>query len=116
MARSKSLGVDDEESIGAEGRSGIRWRVQVDGDRERYERSGAVPARPGYSIRFSLGPAQGRRDGIRKVVRAIAYVDPITGKLVIRMGQWDVSKGTKGEEESQQVVFESDVPICKIDK
>lgn len=111
----RSANEQDEEAIGSDGTSGIQWRVQGSGKASKYQRSGSVASGPGSVIRVSVGPSRGKSSGVRTVSRLLAFVDPLTGKLVVRMGMWDVSRSTKGHEVGPQVVWESDVPVCKVD-
>lgn len=49
------------------------------------------------------------------MARILAFIDPITGKLVVRMGMWDVSRSTRGAEVGPQVVYESEAPVYEVD-
>lgn len=115
MPRRSGSHEEDEEAIGSDGTSGIQWRVQGNGAGSKYQRSGSVASSSGSVIRVSVGPSHGKKSGVRCVSRLLAFVDPLTGKLVVRMGMWDVSRSTKGHEVGPQVVWESDVPVCKVD-
>lgn len=105
----------DEEAIGTDGIRGLQWRVQASGRVKKTERSGSVDGAPGSVIRVAIGPSNGKRQGVRQVARILAFIDPLNGKLVVRMGMWNVSRSTKGYEEGPQVVWESDTPIVKVD-
>lgn len=115
--------IDDEDSIGIDDTAGrgIVCRVQCSGESRRVEKTASVSSVPGSAIRVSIGSGVGaygkrsQRNGLgKKVARLLAYVDPLTGKLVVRMGMYDISKHRKGVEVGPQVVWESDSPICKV--
>lgn len=107
--------VADEEAIGTEGRGGLFCRVQADGASRGSVRQHHVELRPGSCIRVSVGARRVRGKTVKKVARLLAFVDPITGKLVIRMGMYDISTSTKGHEDGPQIVDVSDAPVCDID-
>lgn len=107
--------INDEESIGTKGEGDITCRVQADGDSRSFQTRSSVRAVPGSAIRVSIVPSRKRKSSFGRVARILAFVDPLTGKLVVRMGMWDVTRSTKGCEIGPQVVWESDVPVCKVD-
>jgi hypothetical protein len=107
----------NEEDIGVEGEDGggLFARVQVDGSSRRYERRATAGLAPGSAIRVSIGARKGRGKGLGRVARILAYIDPLTGNLVVRMGMYDITKNRRGSEVGPQVVFTSDTPVCGID-
>lgn len=105
----------DEEGIGVEGEGSLVCRTQVSGKTRRFQRQIQADLSPGSTVRVSVGVSGTRVRGDAKVARILAFVDPLTGKLIIRMGMYNIKKNTVGHEEDQQLVYESDVPVVKLD-
>lgn len=107
--------VRDEAAIGTKGSGPLQAHVQVDGKSRSFSTTCSADAAPGSTIRVSIrcGPNKGRRVG--KVARVLAFIDPLTGKLIVRMGMFDVSRSTRGAEDGPQVVWDSDGPVCDVD-
>lgn len=105
----------DEEAIGSEGSGSLLCRVQVNGKRQRFQKQISADLSPGSTIRVSVGIGGTRIRGDAKVARILAFVDPISGKLVVRMGMFNIKKNTRGHEEDQQLVYTSDEPVVKLD-
>lgn len=100
----------DEDGIGSESPDGgtdIVARVAVGGKRN-YTRTITAKAIPGSAIRLTL-----HFGGLKHSARILAFVDPMTGKAVIRMGMLE-RKGGKVSEADQQIVWDSDGPIYSI--
>lgn len=111
----KRESIADEESIGTEGRGGLFVRVQADGRSRRYQKQSNVEASPGCAVRVSVGLRGKTGRGIKRVARLLAFIDPLTGHLVVRMGMYDISKTKRGQEEGPQIVWNSDVPVIDTD-
>jgi len=47
--------------------------------------------------------------------RVLAYVDPATGKAVVRLGMFDTSKANRGTEIGKQLIWESDEPCVFVE-
>lgn len=107
--------LSDEERIGTKGEGRIAARVQADGQSRSFQQTSSVKAAPGSALRVSITARDGRSKRFGKTARILAFVDPLTGELVVRMGMWDVTRSTKGHEIGPQVVWRSDVPVCKVD-
>ena len=106
----------DEESIGVNGRGSLYCVVKCDGPKSSYSKKSAVELRPGSVIRVSIGVAGKHPNKPKKTARMICFVDPFTGKLVTRMGVYDISKSRSGREDSMQIVETSDLPVVSIDE
>jgi hypothetical protein len=110
-----SEAIADEESVGETGRGGFVCRLQADGSSRSYSKQSHVELAPGSCFRVSVG-ASGKKRGLpKRVARLLAFVDPLTGHLVVRMGMYDITATTKGAEEGPQIVWTSDAPVCDID-
>lgn len=98
-----------ESDIGADEDEGSRLsiRVAIDGDTKRLYRMGCVGGL-GHAIRASI--VFNGRDGkpMELSARLLAFIDPSTGKANVRLGMFDTSKGPRGTEVGQQLVWESD--------
>ena len=103
--------LEDEENVGVDRVDGsdIAVRIAVSGRRRRFEKRVEVAAQPGCAIRLSLN-----FPGCDSAFRVLAYVDPQTGKAVVRSGEFRVSDTDKrGHEVGTQLVWESDVTIWR---
>lgn len=107
--------IADEEEIGTEGRGNLWCRVQADGAARSYIKQNYIELQPGCCFRVSIGvrPRGGGRT--EKVARVLAFIDPLTGNLVTRMGMFDISETKQGKEVGPQIVDVSDVPVCDLD-
>lgn len=103
----------DEDSIGIESADGGRdlvCRVYVGGSEGRsFSRAVSTSGKPGRTIRCTL-----RLAGYPHTARLLAYVDPMTGQLVVRMGMLKKDKKGRTSEEDEQIVWTSDAPVYSI--
>lgn len=103
----------DENDIGhskADG-SSLSCRIHVDAGDRPFQRSASCAAVVGNAIRLVLSFG-----GTGVAARLLAYVDPLTGKAVIRMGMFDISDNNRGHEIGDQIVWDSDEPIIEAGK
>ena len=107
--------VDDEESVGSRGDGSLTASVQVHGSQRRFSTRSSAKLAPGSVIRVSVVASKKGSKGNRRAARLLAFIDSVTGELVVRMGMWDTSRSTKGSEVGPQVVWRSEVPVVKID-
>lgn len=108
--------VDDEESVGSKGSGNLSATVQVHGSQRRFSTRASAKLAPGSVIRVSVVASGKTSKGNRRAARLLAFVDSVTGDLVVRMGMWDTSRSTKGSEVGPQIVWRSEVPVVKIGK
>lgn len=105
---------DQEEDVGTDGRGQLVCRTQVHGSSHKFSKQTAAELSPGTVIRVSLGVRNVRGKGPKVVARMLAFVHPETGKLVVRMGMYDISKENRGKPFGPQVVHESDTPVYEV--
>lgn len=109
------MNYESEDEIGQTGRGGLVCRTAVRGKNQSYFKQSSAELAPGSTIRVSVG-ANGRRSKNPKMVaRILAFVHPTTGKLVVRMGMFDIAKSSHGRQSGPQVVWESDVPVYEVE-
>lgn len=107
--------VDDEESVGSRGSGSLTANVQVHGSQRRFSTRSSAKLAPGSVIRVSVVAGGARAKAPKRAARMLAFIDSVTGELVVRMGMWDTSRSTKGSEVGPQIVWRSEVPVVKID-
>ena len=107
--------VDDEESIGSKGSGSLTASVQVHGSQRRFSTRASAKLAPGSVIRVSITAGGLRAKKIKRAARILAFVDSVTGELVVRMGMYDISRNTKGCEDGPQVVWRSEIPVVDIE-
>lgn len=101
----------DETDIGIDtpdGGTDLQCRVSVAGGRS-YTKTVAMAAAPGHALRVSVTAR-----GLKHSARILAFVDPMTGKLVIRMGMFVTDKNGRGNEENEQIIWDSDKPVYTV--
>ncbi len=104
----------DESEIGVDSPDngdGIKCRVHVTSAGGAANRTVRIGALPGNAVRVSI--SFGRSSKAKASARVLVFVDPLTGKGVVRMGMYDTSKSTSGRETGKQLVWETDTPVWK---
>lgn len=105
----------DEESIGIDspdGGDGITCRVGTTTSTGGRSRTARIHAEPGNAIRVSVAfQGANKRNKSQESARILAFIDPITGAGVVRMGLYK-----NGKEEGKQIVWQTDFPIWKGNK
>lgn len=115
MALTQPKSVTNEEDIGIDspdGGDGLSCRVSTTTPTGARRRHTQINAEPGNFIRVAVnfkGNGGGKKGG--KTARILAYVDPLTGKGVIRLGLYDGNK-----EYNRQIMYETDIPVWKGNK
>lgn len=104
----------NEDDIGIDspdGGAGITCNVRANSNTRRIQRSTRASAEPGSTIRVSISFNSER--GGKNSARILAYIDPITGKGIVRMGMFDTSSSAIGKEVGKQLVWETERPVWK---
>ena len=106
--------IDDEESLGVDspdGGDGIECQVRATRAGVGVRRHVRMGANPGNAIRVSIHFGGGGNS--KNSARILVFVDPLTGKGIVRMGMFDLSKNRRGKEIGKQLVWETDTPVWK---
>lgn len=114
LKQSHELVMINEEDIGIESPdngTGISVRVSSNSHGRSNQRTLRMSAEPGNAVRVSIGFSGDGASKNKRTVRALVYVDPISGEGCIRIGGFVGSR-----EEGKQLVYRTDKPVWKGNK